>query len=208
MIFFFPLSLGAKGSFTIGGNLSTNAGGINVLKYGNTRDLCLGLEVVLPNGDIMNLLKMLKKDNTGYDLRNIFIGAEGTLGIITAATMKLFPKPKLSITSFVETLSINNAIKLLNLFEQELKNELEAFELMPKVFWEVASNNTENLSLPFNKMPEMGVLLELTTTSTNDTLLNNEGTTVLYEKLEHLLSKALEKELIEDAIICKNDFEI
>ena len=128
------------------------AGGINVLKYGNTRDLCLGLEVVLPNGDIMNLLKILKKDNTGYDLKNIFIGAEGTLGIITAATMKLFPKPKLSITSFVETLSINNAIKLLNLFEQELKNELEAFGLMPKVFWEVASNNTENLSLPFNKI--------------------------------------------------------
>ena len=135
----------------------------------------------------MNLLKILKKDNTGYDLKNIFIGAEGTLGIITAATMKLFPKPKLSITSFVETLSINNAIKLLNLFEQELKNELEAFELMPKVFWEVALNNTENLSLPFKKMPEMGVLLELTTTSTNDTLLNNKGTTVLYEKLELLL---------------------
>ena len=88
---FFP-SLGAKGSCTIGGNLSTNAG-INVLKYGNTRDLCLGLEVVLPNGDIMNLLKILKKDNTGYDLKNIFIGAERTLGIITAATMKLFPKP-------------------------------------------------------------------------------------------------------------------
>ena len=190
---FFPLSLGAKGSCTIGGNLSTNAGGINVLKYGNTRDLCLGLEVVLPNGDIMNLLKMLKKDNTGYDLKNIFIGAEGTLGIITAATMKLFPKPKLSITSFVETLSINNAIKLLNLFEQELKNELEAFELMPKVFWEVASNNTENLSLPFNKIPEMGVLLELTTTSTNDTLLNKEGTTILHEKLEHLLSNALDE---------------
>ena len=83
--------------------------------------------------------------------------------------------------------SIKNAIKLLNLFEQELKNELEAFELMPKVFWEVASNNTENLSLPFNKMPEMGVLLELTTTSTNDTLVNNKGTTVLYEKLELLL---------------------
>ena len=101
---FFPLSLGAKGSCTIGGNLSTNAGGINVLKYGNTRDLCLGLEVVLPNGEMMNLLKILKKDNTGYDLKNIFIGAEGTLGMITAATMKLFPKPKLNITCFVELL--------------------------------------------------------------------------------------------------------
>ena len=204
---FFPLSLGAKGSCTIGGNLSTNAGGINVLKYGNTRDLCLGLEIVLPNGDIMDLLKILKKDNTGYDLKNIFIGSEGTLGIITAATMKLFPKPKLGITSFVETISIKNAIKLLNLFQEELKNELEAFELMPNVFWEVADNNTENLSLPFNKLPKMGVLLELASTSTHDTILNKEGTTILHEKLEHILAKALEKKLIEDAIICKNELE-
>ena len=91
---FFPLSLGAKGSCMIGGNLSTNAGGINVLKYGNSRELCLGLEVVLPDGKIMNLLTELKKDNTGYDLKNLFIGAEGTLGIITGATLKLFPLPK------------------------------------------------------------------------------------------------------------------
>ena len=204
---FFPLSLGAKGSCTIGGNLSTNAGGINVLKYGNTRDLCLGLEIVLPNGEIMDLLKILKKDNTGYDLKNIFIGAEGTLGIITAATMKLFPKPKLNVTCFVETMTIRNAIKLLNLFQEELKSELEAFELMPNIFWEVAANNTENLSLPFGKIPQMGVLLELASTSTNDALLNNAGTTFLNEKLEHILSKALDEGLIEDAIICKNEFE-
>ncbi len=204
---FFPLSLGAKGSCTIGGNLSTNAGGINVLKYGNTRELCLGLEIVLPNGEIMNMLKVLKKDNTGYDLKNLFIGAEGTLGIITAATMKLFAKPKLNITAFVEAMTIKNAIKLLNLFQDELNNELEAFELMPKVFWEVASNNIENISIPFNKIPQMGVLLELATTSTVDTSLNLNGTTNLGDKLENLLSKALEKGLIEDAIICKNELE-
>ncbi len=204
---FFPLTLGAKGSCTIGGNLSTNAGGINVLKYGNARDLCLGLEIVLPNGDIMDLLKILKKDNTGYDLKNIFIGAEGTLGIITAATMKLFPKPKLSVTCFVEARTIKNAIMLLNIFQDELKSELEAFELMPDVFWEVAANNSDNLSLPFNKIPQMGVLLELASTSTNDSVLNNEGTTFLNEKLEHILSKALDKKLIDNAIICKNELE-
>ena len=102
---FFPLNLGAKGSCMIGGNLSTNAGGINVLKYGNTRDLCLGLEVILPNGEVLDLMSDLKKDNTGYDLKNIFIGSEGTLGIITKAIFKLFPKPKLTVTTFVEAKS-------------------------------------------------------------------------------------------------------
>ncbi len=111
---FFPLSLGAKGSCMIGGNLSTNAGGINVLKYGNSRELCLGLEVVLPDGKIMNLLTELKKDNTGYDLKKLFIGAEGTLGIITGATLKLFPLPKKITTFFVEANTIFNALKLLN----------------------------------------------------------------------------------------------
>ena len=113
---FFPLSLGAQGSCMIGGNLSTNAGGVNVLKYGNTRELCLGLEIVLPDGKIMNLLSELKKDNTGYDLKNLFIGAEGTLGIITAATLKLFQLPKMITTLFVEADKISNAIKLLNVF--------------------------------------------------------------------------------------------
>ncbi len=204
---FFPLSLGAKGSCTIGGNLSTNAGGINVLKYGNARELCLGLEIILPNGEKMNLLKNLKKDNTGYDLKNMFIGAEGTLGLISAATIKLFPKQKLNISAFVEALSIKNAISLLNLFQNELANELEAFELMPKVFWEIASNNIENISIPFNKIPQMGVLLELATTSTNDSSLNKNGSTNLNEKLENLLSKAFDYGLIEDAIICKNENE-
>ena len=114
---FFPLSLGAQGSCMIGGNLSTNAGGVNVLKYGNTRELCLGLEIVLPSGKIMNLISELKKDNTGYDLKNLFIGAEGTLGIITAATFKLFQLPKMITTLFVEANEISNAVKLLNTFK-------------------------------------------------------------------------------------------
>ena len=206
-LIFFPLSLGAKGSCVIGGNLSTNAGGINVLKYGNTRELCLGLEVVLPTGKVLNLSNNLKKDNTGYDLKNIFIGAEGTLGIITSATMKLFPKAKMRITSYIEALTIKNSILLLNLFQNELQNELEAFELMPQVFWEVASNNDKDKFLPFNKMPKMGVLVELATTSTYDITINQTGSTNLHSKLENVLSKALETGIIKDAIICKNETE-
>ena len=132
---FFPLSLGAQGSCMIGGNLSTNAGGVNVLKYGNTRELCLGLEVVLPSGKIMNLISELKKDNTGYDLKNLFIGAEGTLGIITAATLKLFQLPKMITTLFVEANEISNAVKLLNTFKSHIPDRIESFELMPKSFW-------------------------------------------------------------------------
>ena len=144
---FFPLSLGAQGSCMIGGNLSTNAGGVNVLKYGNTRELCLGLEIVLPDGKIMNLLSELKKDNTGYDLKNLFIGAEGTLGIITAATLKLFQLPKMITTLFVEADKISNAIKLLNVFTSHFPDRIESFELMPKSFWDIAKNNIDNIGL-------------------------------------------------------------
>ena len=204
---FFPLNLGAKGSCMIGGNLSTNAGGINVLKYGTTRDLCLGLEVVLPNGEILKLLNNLKKDNTGYDLKNLFIGAEGTLGIITAATFKLFPLPKAILTTFVESNTISNAVNLLNIFQKELPYSIEAFELMPRVFWEVASNNIDNISLPFNKIPEMGLLIDISTSSINDTIADSTGSNPLNEKLEKILSIAHEKGLISDAIICKNESE-
>ncbi len=204
---FFPLNLGAKGSCMIGGNLSTNAGGVNVLKYGNTRDLCLGIETVLPDGKILDLLSDLKKDNTGYDLKNIFIGAEGTLGIITAATLKLFPLPKLSITAFAETNNISNAIKLLNFFLNELPNGIEAFELMPKTFWEVASNNINNINLPLKEIPKMGVLIEISSSSSKDSEPNKNGFIPLYEKLESLLSFAFEKSIISDGTICKNQLE-
>ena len=110
----FPLSLGAEGSCTIGGNLSTNAGGVQVLHYGNARNLVLGLEVVLPNGDIWNGLRALKKDNTGYDLRDLYLGAEGTLGIITKAILKLWPKPKDDATSWSAVPSPQAAVELLS----------------------------------------------------------------------------------------------
>src|SRR5205823_7044981 len=126
----FPLSLGAEGSCTIGGNLSTNAGGTAALAYGVARDLALGLEVVLADGRVLNALSKLKKDNTGYDLRNLFIGAEGTLGIITAATLKLFPKPRAIESAFIGLQSPAAALKLLSIAQNEAANTLTSFELL------------------------------------------------------------------------------
>src|SRR4051812_28831353 len=120
----FPLSLGAEGSCTIGGNLSTNAGGTTAVAYGVAREMALGLEVVLADGRILNLLSKLKKDNTGYDLRNLFIGAEGTLGIITAATLKLFPKPRAVETAYVGLKSPEAALKLLTIAQSEAAGTL------------------------------------------------------------------------------------
>ena len=129
----FPLSLASEGSCRIGGNLSTNAGGLNVLAYGNARDLCLGLEVVLPDGRIWNGLRRLRKDNTGYDLKNLFIGAEGTLGIITAAVLKLFPKPRTHETAFIAVNSPQAAVDLLSLAKEMSGNRVVAFELLPRI---------------------------------------------------------------------------
>src|SRR5471032_264163 len=129
----FPLSLGAEGSCTIGGNLSTNAGGTAALAYGVAREMAIGLEVVLADGRILNGLSKLKKDNTGYDLRNLFIGAEGTLGIITAATLKLFPKPRAIETAFVGLQSPAEALKLLAIAQGEAAGALTSFELLSEI---------------------------------------------------------------------------
>ena len=125
---FFPLNFGAKGSCMIGGNLATNAGGQNVVRYGNTRDLCLGIEAVTSQGQIVNLLSGLRKDNTGYDLRDLFIGSEGTLGIITAATLKLFHLPNARATTFAVVPDITRGLDLLNLAQSETGGTVEAFE--------------------------------------------------------------------------------
>src|SRR5437762_7913344 len=128
--FFFPLSLGAEGSCTIGGNLSTNAGGTAVLRYGNARELVLGLEVVLADGRVWESLKGLRKDNTGYDVKQLFLGSEGTLGIITAAVLKLFPKPRTSATALAALADVDAAIALLGLLRQALGDRLTGFELI------------------------------------------------------------------------------
>eukprot|EP01034_Spumella_vulgaris_P039652 gene39652-48998_t len=128
--FLFPLSLGAEGSCTIGGNLGTNAGGTQVVRYGNTRELCLGLEVVTAQGEVWHGLSGLRKDNTGYDLRNLMIGSEGTLGIITAATMKLYPQPAAQLTAWAAVPSMESAVQLLGLAHQRLGPGLTGFEVM------------------------------------------------------------------------------
>ncbi len=129
----FPLSLASEGSCRIGGNLASNAGGLNVLAYGNARDLCLGLEVVLADGRVLNGLRALRKDNTGYDLRNLFIGSEGTLGIITKAVLKLFPKPRRHDTAFIAVPSPQAAVTLLSRFKQHANSSVVAFELIPEL---------------------------------------------------------------------------
>src|SRR5437763_8486744 len=129
----FPLSLGAEGSCTIGGNLSTNAGGTGALAYGVARELVLGLEVVLADGRVLNYLRKLKKDNTGYDLRHVFIGAEGTLGIITAAVLKLFPRPRAVETAFIGVPSPHAALVLLNLAAERAGGSVTSCELMPRI---------------------------------------------------------------------------
>src|SRR3977135_2190326 len=157
----FPLSLGAEGSCTIGGNLSTNAGGTTALAYGVAREMALGLEVVLADGRVLNLLSKLKKDNTGYDLRNLFIGAEGTLGIITAATLKLFPKPRAIETAFVGLQSPAQALKLLSISQNEAAGSLTSFELLSDIAVDFSVCHGIDIRDPLGSKHRWYVLMEL-----------------------------------------------
>jgi FAD/FMN-containing dehydrogenase len=188
----FPLSLAAEGTCTIGGNLATNAGGVQVLRYGNARDLCLGLEVVTSDGRIWNGMKSLRKDNTGYDLKNIFIGSEGTLGVITGATLKLFEKPKSKVVSFIALSDPSSAISLLKLAQELHSNELTAFELMSDECIRLVEKHVDAARLPLADRSEWYVLLELSSASDEQ---------ALSARIENLLEAALEAELITDAAI-------
>jgi len=157
----FPLSLASEGSARIGGLLATNAGGVNVLRYGNMRDLCLGLEVVLPNGDIWNGLTRLRKDNLGYDLRNLMIGSEGTLGVITAATLKLSPIPAARGTAMIVVPSPDAALDLLALARDHVGDGVSAFELIHAQGYHFLSETLPEVRHPFDKTPEWSVLIEL-----------------------------------------------
>src|SRR5438128_2257404 len=157
----FPLSLAAEGSCTIGGNLATNAGGTAVLAYGNARELALGVEAVLADGRIWNGLSKLKKDNTGYDLKQLFIGAEGTLGIITAAVLKLFPRPRAVETAFVGLASPRAALALLNLAEERAGGTLTSFELMARIALEFALRHGPGTRDPLARPHAGYVLIEL-----------------------------------------------
>lgn len=157
----FPLFIAAKGSARIGGNLSTNAGGVNVLRYGNTRDLCLGLEVVLPDGRILNNLSRLRKDNTGYDLRDLFIGAEGTLGVITAASLKLSPRPAGEGTALMVVEGPSAALDLLALARDHMGEGVSAFELIHRTGLEFLAEHLPDIRLPFADLPEWFVLIDV-----------------------------------------------
>ncbi len=193
--FLFPLSLGAEGSCMIGGNLATNAGGTNVLRYGNTRDLCLGLEVVTAKGEIWNGLKGLRKDNTGYDLRDLFVGSEGTLGIITAAVMKLYPLPISQWTTLVATDNISSTIALLNLFQRRATSLLTGFEMMTHESLALNEKHFPQMANPLKGNPPFTILIELS---------DHESEAHVRQLLETILEEAFETGLISDAVIASN----
>ncbi len=192
----FPLSLGAEGSCQIGGNLSTNAGGVNVLRYGNTRDLVLGLEAVLPDGRIWNGLRSLRKDNTGYDLKHLFIGAEGTLGIITAAVLKLFPKPSATATTWLAVPSPDAALNLFSLLRQHFGDRINAFELISRACLELVMKHIPGVRDPLNAPHPWYVLTELGDSSPGDNLR---------VALESALEKAMTQGLVIDAVLAENN---
>ncbi|MBV8665822.1 MAG: FAD-binding oxidoreductase [Burkholderiaceae bacterium] len=191
----FPLSLAAEGSCTIGGNLSTNAGGTAVLRYGNTRELCLGLEVVTPQGEVWDGLRGLRKDNTGYDLRDLFIGAEGTLGIITAAVLKLFPQPKAELTALAALSTPDDALKLLTLAQAHCGASLTGFELMSDMCLQLVAKHFPQIRQPFAERHPQYVLLEL---SDSESIEHATGI------LEAVIGAALEQEIIVDAVLASS----
>jgi len=200
----FPLTFGARGSATLGGVLSTNAGGSNVLRYGNTRDLCLGLEVVLPNGEIMNLMSELHKDNSGYNLKHLMIGAEGTLGIITAAVMKLQAKPKVYATAMIATTSLGSALTLLNDLQHATGGAVEAFEYMPRFYMEQHQKLFPNARQPFAQVHDTNILIELASTSADLAAQDAAGQSKLMQQFEALLAAHLEAGAILDAVVAQN----
>lgn len=192
---FFPLSLGSEGSCQIGGNLSSNAGGTAVLAYGNMRELCLGLEVVLPDGRILDDLRFVKKDNSGYNLKDLFIGSEGTLGVITAAVLKLFPKPKGKAVAFVGLRSPANALKFLSLAQCYGGPLLTGFELMGKLSLQMALNYTIHANSLFEHEHEWYVLINISSSRSD-----NEALSVL----NVILETALKDNIIQDAVVAQS----
>lgn len=191
----YPLSLGAQGSCQIGGNLSSNAGGVAVLSYGNSRELCLGVEVVLPTGEVFDDLRKLKKDNTGYDLKNLFVGAEGTLGVITAAVLKLFPKPKGREVAWVGLSSPQQALELFSLASDRAGSSLTAFELIGQRPMEFVQLHVQGATLPVGLDWPWQVLMEISSGRSNEDAR---------ELIETILGEGFEASLVADAVIAAN----
>jgi FAD/FMN-containing dehydrogenase len=188
----FPLSLAAEGSCTIGGNLSTNAGGTAVLRYGNARELCLGLEVVTPQGELWDGLRALRKDNTGYDLRDLFIGAEGTLGVITAAVLKLYPAPAARVAAFAAVATPREALRLLDLGQGRLGPALTAFELVSDTCLELVLRHFPALRAPLADRSPWYVLVEATG------LVDQDAAAAA---LQGVLEAAYERAIVTDAVV-------
>ena len=201
----FPLFFGARGSAMLGGALSTNAGGSNVLRYGNARALCLGVEVVTPTGEVMNLMSALHKDNSGYDLRDLVIGAEGTLGIITAAIVKLFPKPRAYATAMVATKTVRDAVALLHALQAETGGAVEAFEYMPGAYIDAHLTRFPEARPPFDARHEVNVLIELGAVAARDSTPGPDGTVPIAAQLEQALMEALEAGTVLDAVVAQNE---
>lgn len=191
----FPLSLGAEGSCQIGGNLSTNAGGINVLHYGTARDLCLGIEAVLPDGSIYSDLGGLRKDNTGYSLKHLLIGAEGTLGIITAATLKLFPMPVENVTALVAVPDLEAVISLYAQMREASSDRVTTFELIPQIAIDFTSRHFPDQAPPFSEAYPWQVLVVMHSTRAEEELA---------DRISTALETAFERNLVNDALIAQN----
>jgi len=194
----FPLSLGSEGTCQIGGNLSTNAGGTSVLRYGMMRDLVLGLEVVLADGRILSTLGALRKDNTGYDIKSLFLGAEGTLGVITAASLKLFSKVRSTATAFAAVASIEAAVELLANLREASGDRISSFELIPRIGIDLTAQHIPGVREPLKQKYEWHVLCEVTTSRASEDL---------NDLLTEALATAYESNLVLDAVVAQNDRE-
>lgn len=188
----FPLSLGAEGSCQIGGNIGTNAGGISVLRYGNMRQLVLGLEVVLPDGTVLDGLRRLRKDNAGYDLKQLFIGAEGTLGVVTAAVLKLFPAVRSRSVALMQTASVEDALAIFARARKTFGERISSFEIIGSSYMDFVLRYVQGTAMPFGQQAPWYLLMEV-----GDSLAASD----LRQSMETLLAQSLEDELISDAII-------
>src|SRR5690606_20693715 len=195
----FPLSLASEGSCEIGGNVSTNGGGVQVLRYGNTRELVLGVEVVLPDGRVWDGLRALRKDNTGYDLKQLFIGAEGTLGIVTAVALKLFPRPVSRTTAWVDVPDAASAVALLRAVQAHCGDRVTAFEIVGREALQLVLQHIPQLRPPFDDIGEWAVLLELS---------DMVPSAALNGMLEVALEKAYGAGLARDAVIAQNESQV
>ncbi|SMR81724.1 FAD/FMN-containing dehydrogenase [Aliiroseovarius halocynthiae] len=201
----FPMTFGAQGSCMIAGMLATNAGGSNVLKFGNTRALCIGIEAVLPDGRVLDLMSELHKDNSGYDLRNLLIGSEGTLAVITGAVLKLVPAPAARATALLALDTLTDALSVLNRLQKATGGAVEAFEYMPAHYMSAIHTHLEGLNPVFGTEPNMTILAEIASTAPKDALPGPDGSLPLDATFENILAEAIEAGQIQDAVIAQND---